>query len=93
MRLMGDKLAEEYPEAAPFIRGAVEEHGEDWVIKNYYPKISSLGVLLDVPEVEELPFYDEEKHDVMSEKERIEMAEAISKYRENLRTGNKPDKD
>jgi hypothetical protein len=90
---MTDDLAEDYPEATPYIREAVEEHGEDWVVKNYYPKISQLGVLMAIPEVEELPFYDENKHDVMSKEERRQMAEALSKYRENLRTGTKPNEE
>lgn len=90
---MTDDLAEDYPEAAPYIQKAVEEHGEDWVIENYHPKISQLGVLMDVPAVEELPFYDEEKHDTMTKEERIQMAEAMREYRENLRTGTKPNED
>lgn len=63
---MSGDLEEEYPEAAPFIRDAVEEHGEGWVIENYVPKIASLGVLMDVPSVEELPFYDEERHETLT---------------------------
>lgn len=90
---MGDKLGEEYPEAAPYIQKAVEKHGEDWVVKNYYPNISCLGVVMNIPDVEELPFYDEDKHDVMSEEEKREMGEALRKYRENLRTGTKPGKE
>lgn len=82
---MTDELQEEYPEAAPYIQKAINEHGEDWVIENYHPKISQLGVIMDVPDVEELPFYDEKKHETMSKEERIEMAKALSQYRENLR--------
>jgi len=36
---MTDTLAAESPEAAPFIEAAVDEHGEDWVLENYYKKI------------------------------------------------------
>lgn len=90
---MTDNLSEKYPEAAPYIREAVKEHGEEWVIENYHPKISQLGTLMDIPEVEELPFYDEEKHDTVDEQERKAMARALREYRENLRTGHKPDKD
>ena len=86
---MTDELEEKYPEAAPYIQNAINEHGEDWVIENYYPKISQLGVVMDVPEVEELPFFDEERHETMSKEERIEMAEALSDYRENLREASK----
>lgn len=90
---MTDDLAEDYPEAAPYIQQAVEEHGEDWVIENYYPKISQLGLVMKIPEVEELPFYDEEKHSVMTKEERIQLADAMSEYRENLRTGTKPNEE
>lgn len=87
---MVDDLAEEYPEAAPYIREAVEEHGEDWVIENYFPHIAQLGVVMDIPSVEELPFYDEDKHETLSEQEKRERADAYSEYRNNLRTGTKP---
>ena len=32
---MTETLADEYPEAAPYIQQAVDEHGEDWVLENY----------------------------------------------------------
>ncbi|WP_071933119.1 hypothetical protein [Halodesulfurarchaeum formicicum] len=85
---MSEDLEEEYPEAAPYIRKAVNKHDEDWVIENYFPKIASLGVVMDIPPVEELPFYDEEKHDVLSEQEKRERAEAYREYRDNLRNTN-----
>jgi len=87
---MTDELEEEYPEAAPYIRDAVEKHGEDWVIENYYPQFSQLGLLMDIPDVEELPFFDENDHEVMTKDERIQMAKAMREYKENLRTGTKP---
>ncbi len=87
---MVEDLEEEYPEAAPYILDAVEEHGEEWVLENYYPQVAELRLVMDVPEKEELPFYDEDKHETMSEEEKIKMAEAWSEYRENLRTGTKP---
>jgi hypothetical protein len=31
---MSDDLEEEYPEVAPFIRNAVRNHSEEWVIQN-----------------------------------------------------------
>jgi hypothetical protein len=34
--------------------------------------------------------YDPDKHDTMTEAERIEMYQAWAEYRENLRTGTKP---
>ena len=82
---MSDKFEEEYPEAAPFIKKAVRDHSEEWVIENYSPQITSLGVIIDVPPVEELPFYDEEQYDTLTEQEKRDRADAFRKYRENLR--------
>ena len=87
---MTDTLAAEYPEAAPFIEEAVDEHGEDWVLENYYKKIYPLTQVMAVPEKEELPFYDADEDETMTEAERAEMYEAWGEYRENLRTGTKP---
>lgn len=87
---MIEDLEEEYPEAAPYILEAVEEHGEEWVIENYFPKIAQLGVVMDIPPIEELPFYDEERDDVPSEKEQRKQAEAYGAYIENLRTRHRP---
>ncbi|WP_080510578.1 hypothetical protein [Halorubrum kocurii] len=33
---MTNTLTVEYPEAAPYIEEAVDEHGEDRVLENYY---------------------------------------------------------
>ena len=88
---MSESLADEYPEAAPYIQQAVEEHGEDWVLEHYYKQLYPLGQLMAMPEKEELPFYNEDEHDAMTEKERVGMYQARSAYRENLRTGTKPD--
>ncbi len=90
---MIEDLEEEYPEAAPYILKAIEEHGEEWVIENYFPKIVQLGVVMDIPPVEELPFYDEETHNIPSEEEQRIQAEAYGAYLENLRTGHKPGKE
>jgi hypothetical protein len=84
---MTEILKDDYPEAAPFIRDAVEEHGEEWVLDNYYEQIYPLGRLMDVPEKEELPFYDADEHDSMTEAERVEMYQAWAEYRKNLREG------
>jgi len=83
---MTDDLTETYPEAAPYIREAVE----DWVVENYHPKFAQLGVVMDIPAIEELPFYDAEQHDVPTEAERTEMARAYGEYLDNLRRGHKP---
>ena len=88
---MTETLEDDYPEAAPYIHDAVEEHGEEWVLEHYYEQIYPLGRLMDVPETEELPFYDADEHDSMTAAERVEMYEAWAAYRENLRTGTRPD--
>ncbi|SEH66767.1 hypothetical protein SAMN05192561_1263 [Halopenitus malekzadehii] len=89
---MLEELEEEYPEAVPYIRTALEDHGEAWVLENYFPQIAQLGVVMKVPSVEELPFFDPAKHDSLSEQEQRERAAAYAAYRENLRTGHKPEK-
>lgn len=86
---MSEKLSEEYPEAAPYIQQAVNEHGEGWVLEHYYEQLYPLGQLIAVPEKDELPFYDEDDHETMTEAERVEMYQAWGEYRENLRTGTK----
>lgn len=86
---MTDALADEYPEATPYIQQAVDEHGEDWVLDNY-EQLHPLGRIMKLPEKDELPFYDENEHDTMAEEERVEMYQSWSEYRENLRTGTKP---
>ena len=87
---MLETLAEEYPEAAPYIQRAIDQHGEDWVLEHYYEQLYPLGRLMEMPEKEDLPFYNEAEHDTMTEAERVEMYQAWAEYRENLRTGTKP---
>ena len=87
---MLETLAEEYPEAAPYIQRAIDQHGEDWVLEHYYEQLYPLGRLMEMPEKEDLPFYEEAEHDTMTEAERVEMYQAWAEYRENLRTGTKP---
>jgi hypothetical protein len=79
-----DDLRDDYPEAAEYIEQAVRAHGEEWVLENYYHQIYQLSVVMAVPEKEELPFYDEERHDAKSDEELREMGEAWNQYRENL---------
>jgi hypothetical protein len=45
---------------------------------------------MEMPDKEELPFYDETEHETMTEDELTEMYQAWGEYRENLRTGTKP---
>ncbi|WP_144925285.1 hypothetical protein [Halorubrum salsamenti] len=87
---MTESFADEYPEAAPYIQKAVDEHGEDWVLEHYYEQLYPLGQVMAMPEKEELPFYDADEHETMTEEERVEMYQAWAEYRENLRTGTKP---
>lgn len=87
---MTTELKEEYPEAAQYIQQAVDEHGEDWVLENYYQQLYPLAQLMSMPKKEELPFYDRDDHETMTEEERVEMYESWAEYRENLRTGSKP---
>lgn len=86
-----ETLADEYPEAAPYIQQAVDEHGEDWVLESYYRQLYPLGLLTEMPEKDELPFYDVDEHNTMTEEERKEMYQAWAEYRESRRTGTKPD--
>jgi hypothetical protein len=55
------------------------------VLDHYYEQLYPLGKLMDVPEKEELPFYDADEHDSMTKAERVEMYQAWAAYRENLR--------
>lgn len=82
-------LEEEYPEAAPYIQEAVDEHGEAWVLEYYYERLYPLGRVMEMTEKDELPFFDDNEHDTLSESERVEMYEAWTEYRENLREGTK----
>jgi len=90
IQTMADELTENYPEAAEYIWKAVDEHGEDWVLEHYYQQLYPLGILLDMPEKDELPFFDPEVHKMMSKEEVTEMYQAWAEYRENLRRGKKP---
>ncbi|WP_302081089.1 hypothetical protein [Salinibaculum rarum] len=41
---MTNNLEEEYPEGVEYIRQAVAEHGEAWVLENYHEQLYPLGV-------------------------------------------------
>lgn len=88
---MTETLEDEYPEGWKYIQQAVDEHGEAWVLEHYYEQLYPLDRLMDMPEKDELPFYDPDKHDTMTQKEQTEMYQMWAAYRENLRTGSKPD--
>ena len=57
------------------------------MLEHYYEQLYPLGQLMAIPEKDDLPFYDEDEHDTMTEEERVEMYQAWAEYRENLRTG------
>lgn len=84
---MTETLADEYPEATPFIEDAVAEHGEEWVLEHYYTKLYPLAVVMNMPDKDELPFFDPDRHETMPGEELQEMYEAWGQYRENLRAG------
>jgi len=54
-------------------------------------RLYPLGVVMAMPEKDELPFYGEDEHETMTEAERVEMYQAWAEYRDNLRTGTKSD--
>lgn len=87
---MTETLADKYPEGASYIQQAIDKHGEDWVLEHYYQQLYPLSQVMAMPEKEELPFFDSDEHDTMTEAERVEMYQAWVMYRENLRTGTKP---
>jgi hypothetical protein len=60
------------------------------VLKHYYERLYPLSRVMALPEKDELPFYEEAEHDTMTQSERKEMYQAWAEYRENLRTGTKP---
>ena len=88
---MTETFADDYPEAVPYIQQVVADHGEAWVLEHYYEELYPLAVVMAMPDKDELPFYDETEHETMSDEERTEMYRAWGEYRENLRTGTKPD--
>ena len=87
---MTDSLEEQYPEGAQYIQQAVDEHGEEWVLEHYYQQLYPLGRIFPMPHKEDLPFFDPDVHDTMTDAEIAEMYRALAEYRENLRTGTKP---
>jgi len=86
---MTNTLEEMYPEAAPYIEQAVAEHGEAWVLENYYQKLYPLAQIMAMPEKEGLPFYDADRHETMTKSEQVEMYQAWAEYRGNLRNASK----
>lgn len=88
---MTTTFEEKYPEGSQYIRQAVAENGEEWVLENYHEQLYPLGILMEMPEKDELPFYEEDEHGTMTEDERVEMYQTWDEYRKNLHTGTKPD--
>ena len=86
---MIDELEEDYPEAVEYIRQAVDEHGEQWVLDHYHVQIKPLQTFIPCPDVEELPFHNE--YETLDREEHVEHAEMLREYRENLRTQGQED--
>ena len=86
-----NELAQEFPEAAEYIQRVVDEHGKAWVLENYYTGLYPFGVIMNVPETEDLPFYDDDCHESPSEAELIEMYDAWRTHRENLKAASEAD--
>lgn len=86
---MTDDLPAAYPDAADYIWDAVDEHGEEWVLDNYYEQISPLKLVMAVPDKAELPFFDPDRHETMSRTDLTEMYNPWGEYRNDLRTGTK----
>ena len=84
-----DELEEDYPEAVQYIRQAVVEHGEQWVLDHYHVQIKPLQTFIPCPDVEELLFDDE--YETLHHEERVEHAEMLLEYRENPRTQGQED--
>lgn len=78
-------LYHEYPEVAMHIYRKIEQHSEAWVLENWYTEFLPAGVLMDVPEKKELPFFNPEEHESWSDERKAEMARAYSDYRQNLK--------
>lgn len=78
------------------VAAAVDEHGEAWVLEHYETELWPLSRIADMPDKTELPFFDPEEHEAMTDAELAEMAAARRQYRENLRqagTGDQEDDD
>jgi len=86
-----DTLEADYPDAAPYVRDAVETHGEEGVLENYYWQLHPLGSVMAIPDREELPFYDEDVHTTTTDAEVAEMYRARAEYRENRRAASRSD--
>ena len=46
------------------------------MLEYYYEQLYPLGQVMKMPEKNELPFYDPDEHDTMTEEERVEMYQA-----------------
>jgi hypothetical protein len=82
---MLEELEADYPDAAQYIQQAIEDPGEQWILDNYHNQIKPLDRFMPVPDIEELPFYDD--NETLDHEGRVEHAEMLRKYRENLRNG------
>lgn len=79
------ELYHEYPEIATKIYQQIDQYGEAWVLENWYTEFLAAGVMMDIPDKEELPFFDPEEHDAWSDEQKAELGRAYSEYRQNLK--------
>lgn len=79
------ELYHESPAIAMHVYRNIEQHSKAWVLENWYTEFLIVGVLIDIPEKEELPFFDPEEHESWSDEQKAEMARAYSEYRQNLK--------
>jgi len=86
------ELYHEYPTVAKGIYKRIDEHGEEWVLENWYTEFLPAGVILNIPDKDELPFFDPDEHETWSDEQKAAMGEAYSTYRENLRKASKTSK-
>ena len=64
------ELYHDYPEVAPDIYSKIDAHGEEWVLENWTARYAQARLILSVPDKEDLPFFDPEQHEAMSEEEK-----------------------
>lgn len=85
--MMTESLMDDYPEAAPYIQQAIEEHGEEWVLEHYYEQLYLFGQVISMPDKDKLPFYNQDKPDPMTEDESGDVSSVGGRSRESPHGG------
>lgn len=86
---MIDPLIDQYSEPALYIQDAVKKHSEDCVIEYYHLEITQLGVITNIPDTKELPFYDSTVHQIVTGEQLWDYHTALGEFPENLPTESK----